>query len=463
MTWQHLHSLSKRRKRLSKERIALQLHTSHKVEKVIVTGFLLVVLAGALLLLLSNRFIYGIDMSPADALFMSTSAVCVTGLATVSVYSDMGLVSQIILVLLIQIGGLGFMTAMVFLSLAVGKRIGIKSRLFFLGGLGLEGINGAVHILKMILRYTFYIESIGAAILFAGFMANGESLATSIYYAIFHSVSAFCNAGFSPIDGGLRPFAHTFIVPFTIMCLIILGGIGFPVVSEFLGWLKTRKRLSHYTKMVLFLTFWLIVIGTVLIIISDWNKAFKDMPYLSRIWNALFASVTARTAGFDTVDPARFSGLGQAVTIILMVIGASPSSTGGGIKTTTLGVLAISVWNELRGRKESTFMNRSISSATERRALALTVVYIATFMIGAIIITILEELPFSAIIYEASSAIGTVGLSLGITPSLSAPSKLVLIALMFWGRVGILSFFATLITADKRTEVHYPETHIPVG
>ena len=441
----------------------MQLHTSHKVENVIVTGFLLVVLAGALLLLLSNRFIYGIDMTTTDALFMSTSAVCVTGLATVSVYSDMGFVSQIILLLLVQIGGLGFMTAMVFLSLAVGKRIGIKSRLFFLGGLGLEGVNGAVSLLKMILRYTFYIESIGAVVLFVGFLLNGESAATSLYYAIFHSVSAFCNAGFSPINGGLRPFAQTFIVPFAIMSLIVLGVIGFPVVAEFLAWLRKKKRFSHYTKMVLFLTFWLIVIGTVLIVISDWNSAFKGMPFFARIWNALFASVTARTAGFDTVDPARFSGLGQAVTILLMVIGASPSSTGGGIKTTTLGVLAISVWNELRGRKESTFMNRSISSATERRALALTVVYTATFMLGAIVITILEDVPFSFIIYEAASAIGTVGLSLGITPSLSMPSKLVLITLMFWGRVGILSFFATLITADKRTEVHYPETHIPVG
>ena len=181
----------------------MQVHTSHKVEKVIVTGFLLVILVGALLLWFSNNFIYGMPLSVTDSMFLSTSAVCVTGLSTVSVATEMGRVSQIILLMLIQIGGLGFMTGMMLMTLAIGKRIGIKSRIFFLGGLGVEGLQGAVKLMMTVIKYTLFFESAGALLLFAGFVLHGESLSTSVYYAIFHSVSAFCNAGCQD-----RPFLY---------------------------------------------------------------------------------------------------------------------------------------------------------------------------------------------------------------------------------------------------------------
>ena len=440
----------------------MQVHTSHKVEKVIVTGFLLVILVGALLLWFSNNFIYGMPLSVTDSMFLSTSAVCVPGLSTVSVATELGRVSQIILLMLIQIGGLGFMTGMMLMTLAIGKRIGIKSRIFFLGGLGVEGLQGAVKLMMTVIKYTLFFESAGALLLFAGFVLHGESLSTSVYYAIFHSVSAFCNAGFSPIVNGLQPFAHSIIVPAVIMTLIVLGGLGFPVFAECWSNITKGKRLSHYAQLVISITASLIILGTGMILISDWNDAFRGMPVWAKIWNALFASITTRTAGFDTVAPGSFSSLGQVIMIFLMVIGASPASTGGGIKTTTIAVLAISVWNELHGREESTFMHRKIASASERRALALTVVYVLTFFYAAVLLTFLEDMPFSAIIFETASAIGTVGLTVGITEDFSIPGKFVLIALMFWGRVGILSFFASILSSEKGPQVKYPETHIPI-
>lgn len=437
--------------------------TAYKVEKVIVTGFLLVILAGAFLLWLSNNFLYNISTSPVDALFMSTSAVCVTGLATINVGSGMGFLSQVILLCLVQIGGLGFMTGMMLLGLAVGKRIGIKSRIFFLGGLGVEGVHGAVKLLITVIKYTAFLESVGAFFLYIGFMLHGESLKTSIYYAIFHSVSAFCNAGFSLYADGLEGFYLSFVVPCVIMLLIVFGGIGFPVFADCREAIKNKQKISHYTRLVIFVTLWLITGGTCLILISDWNGALSGLPVWAKVWNALFQSVTARTAGFDMIAQIKFSSLGQVLTIFLMIIGASPASTGGGIKTTTFGVLAAAVWNEIRGRDETTLWHRKISDATVRRALALAFVYIITFFIGAVILTMLEDKPFGMIIYEAVSAMGTVGLSLGITPELSASGKIVLILLMYWGRVGILSFFAALVSMDKGAEVHYSEVHIPIG
>lgn len=420
-------------------------------------------MVGALLLWISNNFLHKMPLSPVDALFLSTSAVCVTGLSSINFSSEMGLVSQIILLALVQIGGLGFMTAMMFLSVTVGRRIGIKSRMFFLGGLGVDGLEGAIRLLKVVLKFTFFFEAIGASILFIGFITRGLSIIRSLYYAVFHSVSAFCNAGFSPIPNGLQSYANNIIVPGTIMSLIILGGIGFPVFAEIFLFFKSKRRLSHYAKLVIIITASLLLFGTLFLSLSEWRHAFKDMPIWSKLWNGLFASVTARTAGFDTVSYAKFSNVGQIITILLMVIGASPSSTGGGIKTTTLAILAISVWNELHGRSESIFMHRKIPYAAERRALALLVVYVFTFIFVAVILTALEGLPFGAVVFETASAIGTVGLSVGITPEFSSAGKILLVFLMFWGRVGILSFFTSLVTTEKASEVHYSDVNIPIG
>ena len=426
-------------------------------------GFLLVILAGALLLWLSNKYLYDMPIAVEDALFMSTSAVCVTGLATIDLYTGLGMVSQIIILILIQIGGLGFMTAVMMLGVAVGRRMGIKSRLFFLVGFGLNGISGAIRLLKILAKYTFAAESIGAALLYWGFIRHGLTVEKSIYYAVFHSVSAFCNAGFSPLPNGLNGFSLSIIVPAAVMMLIVLGGIGFPVFANCWEAFWKKGRISHYSKLVLYLTFWLITAGTVMLLVSDWNGGLAGLPDWARIWNALFTSVTTRTAGFDTVQPASFSELGKILMIALMVIGASPASTGGGIKTTTLGVLAIAAWNEMLGRDENIFWYRKIAYSTVRRALAMAFMYMITFFIGAVLLSLIEDFSFEALLFEAVSAMGTVGLSLGITPELSVAGKMILVILMFWGRVGILSFFAILIKEEKKVEIHFAEVNIPIG
>lgn len=247
----------------------------------------------------------------ADALFMSTSAVCVTGLVTINLATGLGMVSQLIILVLIQIGGLGIMTAVMMLGLVAGRRIGIKSRLFFLGGFGLDGVSGAVRLLTILAKYTFVVESFGALLLYWGFIRHGIPVEKSIYYAVFHSVSAFCNAGFSPLPNGLNGFSLSIIVPAAVMMLIILGGIGFPVFANCWEALWKKSRLSHYSKLVLLLTFWLITVGTVMLLISDWKEGLAGLPDWARIWNALFTSVTTRTAGFDTVQPSVFSELGK--------------------------------------------------------------------------------------------------------------------------------------------------------
>ena len=437
--------------------------TSYRIERIIIQGFLLVILVGALLLYLCNNFIYKLPISPIDSLFLSTSAVCVTGLSAVNIATDLGFLSQIILLMLVQVGGLGFMTAMMLLSIAVGKRIGVKSRMSFLTGLGIEGLQGAIRLFRTVIYYTLFLELSGAILLFSAFVMQGEALSKSLYYAIFHSISAFCNAGFSPIVNGMQTYSLSFLIPGVTMLLIILGGIGFPVVTECWQYFSKKRKLSHYSKIVIFITFVLIILGSALILISDWNDSLKDMPLLSKLWNAIFASVTCRTAGFDTITPARFSTLGRIVMIILMIFGASPSSTGGGIKTTTVGILAISVWNELHSRRETTFMRKTIPHATERRALALTVVYIMTFFTAAILLAFLEKMPFADLIFESASAMGTVGLTTGVTPNLSAAGKIIILLLMFWGRVGILTFFASIVSRDKGPEIKYPETSILIG
>lgn len=426
-------------------------------------GFLLVILAGALLLWLSNKYLYDMPIAVEDALFMSTSAVCVTGLVTINLYTGLGMVSQIIILILIQIGGLGFMTAVMMLGVAVGRRMGIKSRLFFLVGFGLNGISGAIRLLKILAKYTFAAESIGAALLYWGFIRHGLPVGESIYYAVFHSVSAFCNAGFSPLPNGLNGFSLSIIVPAAVMMLIVLGGIGFPVFANCWEAFRKKGRISHYSKLVLYLTFWLITAGAVMLLISDWNGGLAGLPDWARIWNALFTSVTTRTAGFDTVQPASFSELGKILMIALMVIGASPASTGGGIKTTTLGVLAIAAWNEMLGRDENIFWCGKIAYSTVRRALAMAFMYMITFFIGAMLLSLIEDFSFEALLFEAVSAMGTVGLSLGITPELSVAGKMILVILMFWGRVGILSFFAILIKEEKKVEIHFAEVNIPIG
>jgi len=414
------------------------------------------------LLLLCNSYYNPLKLI--DAFFTATSAVCVTGLIVVDTGTDLSPASQMTVLLLIQLGGIGVMTAATTFSLLLGERIGLRQRMLFAGGFGMDTPSGVIKFLIKILLFTLMLEAVGAIPLFMGFLKAGLTPFKAFCSAVFHSISAFCNAGFSLFPDNLEGFSQSFIVSGTIMALIVLGGLGFPVLTELAAVRKNNgKRLSLHSRLVLTTTVILILSGLFLFTISEWNTAFAHLPEGWKIWNGLFASITPRTAGFDTISPSTFSSAGLFVLVLFMIVGASPGSTGGGFKTTTLAVLVLSAWNTLRRRPDVVLWNRRIPFRILQRTIAVSVLYLSGLGLGILALSIMEPLPFRELLFEAASALGTVGLSLGITAQLSTGGKIVLILLMFWGRVGILTFIFGLLKGEFRGNVSYPDADIPIG
>jgi Trk-type K+ transport systems, membrane components len=411
-------------------------------ERKIVLGFLALIGTGTLAILLLNA--NSRPLTLVDALFTATSAVCVTGLTVVDTGKDLANASRLVLLLLIQLGGLGVMTATTALSLLMRERIGLRQRMFFAGGFGLDSPSGVIRLLIRILSLTFAIEAVAVFPLYWGFSRAGLSPEQSLYNAVFHSVSAFCNAGFSLFPDNLEGFSSSILVPGTVMVLVVLGGLGFIVLSELKEMFRRPGKISVHSRLVLFTTAGLVLFGTALLLISEWNHSLGAMGGGWKLWNGLFSSITPRTAGFDTVALSTFSSAGLFVVILLMIVGASPGSTGGGFKTTTLAVLLVSTWNVIRGRSEVHLWNRRISIRVIQRAITLIVLYLGTLGLGLMILALLEPFPFRSLLFETASALGTVGLSLGITSGLSDAGKLVLVLLMFWAVwVSSLSFMVS--------------------
>ena len=430
-------------------------------ERKIVLGFLALIGTGTLAILLLNA--NSRPLTLVDALFTATSAVCVTGLTVVDTGKDLANASRLVLLLLIQLGGLGVMTATTALSLLMRERIGLRQRMFFAGGFGLDSPSGVIRLLIRILSLTFAIEAVAVFPLYWGFSRAGLSPEQSLYNAVFHSVSAFCNAGFSLFPDNLEGFSSSILVPGTVMVLVVLGGLGFIVLSELKEMFRRPGKISVHSRLVLFTTAGLVLFGTALLLISERNHSLGAMGGGWKLWNGLFSSITPRTAGFDTVALSTFSSAGLFVVILLMIVGASPGSTGGGFKTTTLAVLLVSTWNVIRGRSEVHLWNRRISIRVIQRAITLIVLYLGTLGLGLMILALLEPFPFRSLLFETASALGTVGLSLGITSGLSDAGKLVLVLLMFWGRVGIITFLYGLVKREARGKISYPDAEIPVG
>jgi len=391
------------------------------------------------------------------------SALCITGLAVVDTPTHWTTFGELVILGLIQVGGLGIMTLSTFLALLLGRNVGLRGEFAVREMIGEGRSRTALRLVQFIVAFTFVVELIGAAVLAPLFHSHGLPWRRSFYYAVFHSVSAFCNAGFSTLRGGLEGYSGQFLLPGVIMVLIVTGGLGFLVIGDIFVRLRERSRLSAHSVLVLRTTAVLIAAGTVLLFASDALHGLSGHPLHLKVWNALFQSVTARTAGFNTISMPLFSSLGLFVLCILMIIGASPGSTGGGIKTTTAGLLFYSSLSEIRGTGMA-IGNRKISDGNVRRALAVTVLYILTVLLGIILLCLIEPFSFGALAFEAVSAMGTVGLSLGVTPSLSAPGKVIIILLMFWGRVGILTFMYGMISRDRKSsKITFAETNIPVG
>ena len=431
--------------------------------QVIILGFFFVIILGSLLLMLPIATRDGNGASFHDALFTSTSAVCVTGLVIHDTATYWSVFGQAIILLLIQIGGMGVVTIAVSIAAASGRKIGLMQRSTMQEAISAPHVGGIVRMTKFILKTTLLIELIGAALL-APVFCKDFGILKGIWYSLFHSISAFCNAGFDLIGvrepfSSLTSYSAQPIVNFTIMALIITGGIGF------LTWEDIQKNKWHFkkyrmqSKVILTVTGLLILLPAVYFFFCE----FSDMSMGERIWSSLFQSVTPRTAGFNTADLTGISEVGLMIMITLMLVGGSPGSTAGGMKTTTLAVMMSSALSVFRKKEHTHFFGRRIPDGTVRNAATIMLMYVVLFLFGGMIISYIEDVPLVAALFETASAIGTVGLSLGITPELGIVSHMILTALMFFGRVGGLTLIFAALSEKHTGGARYPQEKITVG
>ncbi len=431
--------------------------------QVIASGFLAFILLGALLLMLpvSSRGPGGAAF--ADCLFTATSAVCVTGLAVVDTATHWSGFGQAVILLMIQVGGMGVVTAALALSSISGRKIGLMQRSVMQESIAAPQVGGIVRLTRFIIATTFGIELTGAALLAPAFIPEfGWGL--GLWYALFHSVSAFCNAGFDlmgirGVFSSLTGFSQNALVNIVLILLITIGGIGFLVWND----VKLHRfRLKQYrlqSKIVL-------VTSAVLILLpSLWFFIFEisDLPAGRRILPSLFQSVTLRTAGFNTVDLGRMGGSSQAMMILWMLIGGSPGSTAGGMKTTTVAVLLLTARAVFRRREQVECLGRRIGDDAVRHAVAIIVMYFALFFTSGVVICGIEGIPLLTCLFETASAIGTVGITLGITSQLGLVSRTILIVLMFLGRVGGLTLIYAAQATRAGTQSALPLEKITVG
>ena len=426
--------------------------------QIILLGFAGVILLGALILTLPISSKSHEWTSFIDALFTSTSAVCVTGLIVFDTATHWTIFGQIIILLLIQIGGMGVVTIAVSLAVASGKKIGLFSRETMKNAISAPNVSGIVRLTGFIIKGIFLIEIIGALIMLPVFCKDYG--AEGIWMAVFHSVSAFCNAGFDIMgtkSGEFTSLTHYSAQPvinITIMLLIIVGGIGFLVWEDIC---KHKWRIREYrtqSKLVLIVTAALIVFPAVYFFFFECG----DLPVTERILASLFQSVTPRTAGFNTINLTAISDTGLYLMIILMLIGGS-----GGMKTTTIAVLFSSAFSVFRKKDNAEVMKRRIDDETVKTASAVFLMYITLFLVGGMAISTIENLPITSCLYETASAVGTVGLTLGITPTLGSASKMILIMCMFFGRVGGLTLIYAAFGANKKQVAKLPADTIAVG
>ena len=429
---------------------------------VIIYGFTGTILLGALLLMLPFSSNTGEFTSLFDALFTSTSAVCVTGLVVQDTGTYWSMFGQFVIMLLIQIGGLGIVTIAVATAMISGKKIGLMQRSTMQESISAPKVGGIVRLTGFILKITFGIEIIGAFCMLPVFWKDFG--VKGIWMSLFHSVSAFCNAGFDLMGtkapfSSLTSYSENLLINVVIMLLIILGGIGFLVWDDIrtnkLCWNKYRMQ----SKVVLTTTLILILAPAVYFYFCE----FGTFSGKERILNSLFQAVTPRTAGFNTVDFGVLSHTGLMITIILMLIGGSPGSTAGGMKTTTIAVLIFSAISVFRRKDSIECFNRRISDSTLKNASAILVMYLILFITGGIVISEIEGLPLMTCLFETASAIGTVGLSLGITSTLCTVSRFILIIFMFLGRVGGLTIIFATISAARNNISNKPLEKITVG
>lgn len=435
--------------------------------QILALGFATVIFTGAVLLFLPISSASGKSTPFLDCLFTSTSAVCVTGLVTVDTGTNWSIFGQIVVMLLIETGGLGFMTFATLISVLIGKRISLRERLVIQEAYNAFDLQGMVKMALRVMALTMTIEGIGAIFLATQFVPQFGWI-KGIYFAIFHSVSAFCNAGIDLIGGfrNLTPYVENSVISLTVGGLIVLGGIGFSVLTELINY-KKLKRLSLHTKVVITMTTILIIGGAILFFLFEYSN-MKTMGNLSpkgKFLASLFASITPRTAGFNTISLVDMTIASKFLTVILMFIGASPGSTGGGIKTTTAMLLFMTVIAVIKGKDDTEIYERRINRSLVYKAIAITMISFMLVMIVTMILSLTQKGTFIQFLYETTSAFATVGLSLNLSPTLTSIGKAVIIFTMYAGRVGPLTLALAFTRKEQTTSsaVRYPEDKILVG
>lgn len=425
-------------------------------------GFAILITFGGVLLSLPFFTKSGEATDLIDSMFVAASASCVTGLTPVNTFEHWNTYGHVLLIILIQIGGLGVMSLASIIPLILGKKIGMKSRQILKEQLNVESLEGMIVLFKYVLVFTFGIEILGAILLSFRFIPL-YGAGTGIWYSIFHSISAFCNAGFDILGDSMYPFRDDILVNLTLSALVIVGGLGFVVTSELFR-RRSFEKISTHSKLVLLISGVLLVLGTVMFLfLENGDGVLQYESVKGSILESFFQSVVARTAGFYSVDLSKIKDSTALMLMGLMFVGGSPGSTAGGIKTTTLGVLFISTHAVVRGEREPVVFGRHIGMDVVRKALAIFLVSITIILSVSFILTITESARLVDILYETVSALATVGASKGITADLSDVGKILITFCMYLGRLGPMTMAFAFGMKDKKSLIRYPESFISIG
>ena len=437
--------------------------------QIIAVGFAGIILVGALLLTLPAASRSGISCGFFPALFPATSATCVTGLVLFDTFTQWSAFGQVVIITLIEVGGLGFMTAASTFVFLLHRKVGLRQRMVIAQALNLNDMDGVMKIQKLVLTGSLSIQGIGAAILFLRFLPQ-FGFNRALAWGVFHSISAFCNAGFD-LFGYIAPgqslvvFNDDPVICLTLIALVTIGGLGFLVWEEIAS-VRRFKKFSVYTKLVLLMTAGIMVVGTVVIALLEWNNAgtIGNMSVWQKLMNAFFQTGTLRTAGFITVDQAQLTDATKAFSVLIMLIGGSSGSTAGGLKTVTIVVLLLFVWAKARGKQSVHVFKRNIPSGKAVDAMTITFITVALSVLGAIFISSCAGISFTDAWFEAVSAICTVGLSAAGTASLGMASQIVIIIFMYFGRVGILTLSLGFLMGDRaKDRFQYADTNLLIG
>ena len=437
--------------------------------KIIAITFAVIILLGTAALMLPIASRSGTSCGLRPALFTATSATCVTGLVLYDTWTQWTGFGQAVILALIEIGGLGFMSAASFLIFLLRRKVGLKQRMIMAQAMSLTDLRGVVRLQKLVLFGSLGIQTAGALLLFVRFLPEYGPW-TALQWGVFHSVSAFCNAGFDILGSvqpgiGMMKFQSDPVVLLTLSALIVVGGLGFLVWQE-LATERSFRKFSVYTKLVLITTGFLLLGGTVLFCILEWNNpnTLGAMSPGDRILNAFFQSVTVRTAGFASIDQAALTDGGKAVATVLMLIGGSSGSTAGGVKTVTMVVLLLFIAARARGKETVCVFKRTIPSSQVMDAMTIITILVGLAMFGSIFICATSPFTFVDALFESVSALATVGLTAGGTPLLSVPAQILIIIYMYFGRVGVLTIALGFLMGNKAQErFQYAQTKLLIG